>query len=137
MKRIKFTELGFKKSLDTFIVSIGIICLIIGLVALFGYPESKLSALAGFSVVLTTFPQMKTFFYKNHFVWNKKGGTFKINSKRKVIVFSDIESFHLDENKLNICKKNKVEIDFNLQEIDKEDINKLKEILENHFRKSF
>lgn len=135
MKRIKFTELGFKKNLDTLIVSIGIVCLIVGLVALFGYPNSKLSILAGFSAVLTTFPQIKTFFYKNHFVWNKRGGTLKINSKGKSIIFSDIECFELDENKLTLCKKNKTQMDYSLQEINKEDIHKLKEILESHLKK--
>ena len=37
MKRIKFTELGFKKNIDTLIIIIGIICLIIGLIGVFGF----------------------------------------------------------------------------------------------------
>ena len=63
MKRIKFTELGFKKNLDTLIVVVGIICLVVGLIGLFVYPESKMGSLAAISASLTTFPQFKNYFF--------------------------------------------------------------------------
>ena len=66
MKRIKFTELGFKKNLDTVIVIVGIICLVVGLIGIFIYPANKFGALAGMSAALTTFPQFKNFFFKNY-----------------------------------------------------------------------
>jgi hypothetical protein len=136
MKRIKFTELGFKKNLDTLIVIIGIICLVIGLIGIFAYPESKFGSLAGFSAVLITFPQFKIFFYENYFVWNKKGGNIKINYKRKNIIFTELKTFEFNKNQLLISKKNKNQLGFNLNEINSEDITKLKEILEKHIKKS-
>ncbi|CAM3753591.1 hypothetical protein FLGE108171_13580 [Flavobacterium gelidilacus] len=136
MERIKFTELGFKKNLDTLIVVVGIICLVIGLIGVFVYPESKMGSLAAISASLTTFPQFKNLFFKNYFVWNKKGGNIKINSKSKSIAFSEVESFNFEENKLKITKKNKTQLEFSLNEINNEDIIKLKEILAKHIKKS-
>ncbi len=129
MTKIKFTELGFKKNLDSLIVILGIVCLIIGLIAVFGFLDQRLSGLAGFSAVLTTFPQLKTYFYKNYFLWNKRGGTLKINSKSKSIVFKEIASYSIENDKLIILKKNKTHLDFPLKDIDKEDIGKIEGIL--------
>lgn len=129
MKRIKFTELGFKKNIDTLIVITGIVCLIIGLIGVFGFLDQRLSGLAGFSAVLTTFPQLKTYFYKNYFLWNKIGGTIKINSKGKLIVFKEIASYLVENEKLIILKKNKTQLDFPLTDINKEDIQKIEVIL--------
>ena len=130
MTKIKFTELGFKKNLDSLIVILGIVCLIIGLIAVFGFLDQRLSSLAGFfSAVLTTFPQLKTYFYKNYFLWNKRGGTIKINSKSKSIIFKEIASYSVENDKLIILKKNKTHLDFPLKDIDKEDIEKIEGIL--------
>ena len=129
MKRIKFTELGFKKNLDTLIVVVGIICLVVGLIGLFVYPESKMGSLAAISASLTTFPQFKNYFFKNYFVWNKKGGSLKINSKSKSISFSEIDNFQFEEEKLILTKKNKNKFDFKLSDINVEDADNLKIIL--------
>lgn len=134
MKRMKFTELGFKKNLDTLIVVVGIICLVIGLICVFAYPESKFGSLAGLSAALTTYPQFKTFFYKNYFVWNKKGGILKINSKSKNIVFSELNSFEFSENQLTLIKKNKTQLNFFLYDINSEDIIKIKGIIAKHIK---
>lgn len=136
MKRIKFTELGFKKNLDTLIVVVGIICLVVGLIGLFVYPESKMGSLAAISASLTTFPQFKNYFFKNYFVWNKKGGSLKINSKSKSISFSELSTFKFNENQLSILKKNKTQLEFSLNNINNEDIIKLKEILAKHIKTS-
>lgn len=112
MKRIHFTELGFKKNFDTFIMILGVICLIIGLVAGFGFLNSRLVGLAGFSAVLTTFPQMRTYFYKNYFLWNKRGGQIKVNSKSKRLIFNEIASFQLENNNLILLKKNNSHLEF-------------------------
>ena len=134
MKRIKFTELGFKKNFDTFIVILGIICLIIGLIGVFAFPESKFGSLAGLSAVLTTFPQFKSFFYKNYFVWNKKGGNLKINSKSKNIVFSELNSYEFSKNHLTLVKKNKTQLNFPLNDINSEDISNLKGIIAKYIK---
>ncbi|WP_322550791.1 hypothetical protein [Flavobacterium psychraquaticum] len=130
MKRIHFTELGFKKNFDTFIMILGVICLIIGLVAVFGFLNSRLAGLAGFSAVLTTFPQMRTYFYKNYFLWNKRGGQIKVNSKSKRLIFKEIASFQLENNNLILLKKNNSHLDFQLNDINQDDIKKLEQILE-------
>lgn len=135
MKRIKFTELGFKKNIDTLIIIIGIICLIIGLIGVFGFLNQRFSGLAGLSAVLTTFPQLRTSFYKNHFLWNKRGGTIKINSKSKTIVFKDITSHEIENNMLIILNKDKTRLDFPLNDINLEDIKKLEIILKSHIIK--
>mgnify|MGYP000149031972 CR=1 FL=1 len=135
MKRIKFTELGFKKNIDTLIIIIGIICLIIGLIGVFGFLNQRFSGLAGLSAVLTTFPQLRTYFYKNHFLWNKRGGTIKINSKSKTIVFKDIASHEIENNMLIILNKDKTRLDFPLNDINLEDIKKLEIILKSHIIK--
>lgn len=129
MKRIHFTELGFKKNFDTFIMILGVICLIIGLVAVFGFLNSRLAGLAGFSAVLTTFPQMRTYFYKNYFLWNKRGGQIKVNSKSKRLIFNEIESFQLENNNLILLKKNNSHLEFQLNDINQDDIKKLEQIL--------
>ena len=129
MKRMKFTELGFKKNLDTLIVVVGIICLVIGLICVFAYPESKFGSLAGLS-----YPQFKTFFYKNYFVWNKKGGILKINSKSKNIDFSELNSFEFSENQLTLIKKDKTQLNFFLYDINSEDIIKIKGIIAKHIK---
>lgn len=134
MKRIKFTELGFKKDLDTLIVVIGIVFLIIGMIAGFGYLDNRFMGLAGLSSVFTTFPQLKNLFYNNHFVWNKKGGTLKLNSKSKSITFSEIVSFQKEENKLTILKKDKTQLIFSSNGINSDDIDKLNEILKKHIK---
>jgi hypothetical protein len=134
MKRIKFTELGFKKNFDSLIVILGIVCLIIGLIGVFGFLNQRFSGLAGLSAVLTTFPQLKTYFYKNYFLWNKKGGTIKINSKGKSIVFNEIASFSIENDKLILFKKNKTQIEFPLKDINKEDIEKVGGILNNFIK---
>jgi hypothetical protein len=134
MKRIKFTELGFKKNFDSVVVIVGIICLIIGLIAVFGFLNQKFSGLAGFSAVLTTFPQLKTYFYKNYFLWNKRGGTIKINSKSKTLVFKEIASHSIEDDVLTIFKKNKTQLDFPLKDINKEDIEKVEGILNNFIK---
>ena len=129
MKRIHFTELGFKKNFDTFIMILGVICLIIGLVAVFGFLNSRLAGLAGFSAVLTTFPQMRTYFYKNYFLWNKRGGQIKVNSKSKRLIFNKIASFQLENNNLILLKKNNSHLEFQLNDINQDDIKKLEQIL--------
>ena len=129
MKRIHFTELGFKKNFDTFIMILGVICLIIGLVAVFGFLNSRLAGLAGFSAVLTTFPQMRTYFYKNYFLWNKRGGQIKVNSKSKRLIFNEIATFQLEDNNLTLLKKNNTQLDFQLNDINQEDTKRLQEIL--------
>lgn len=134
MKRIKFTALGFKKDFDTLIVVIGIICLVVGLVGIFIHPESKYGSLAGLSTVFTLYPHYKNLFYKNYFYWNKKGGNLKINSKTGNIVFSELENVNLIESQLIFIKKSKNKLIFNLSEINSEDINKLKIILENYIK---
>ena len=134
MKRIKFTELGFKKDFDSLIVILGIICLVIGLIAVFGYLDQRLSGLAGFSAVLTTFPQLRTYFYKNYFLWNKRGGTIKINSKNKSIVFKEIISYSIEDDKLIIIEKNKTKLDFLLTDINKEDVEKIEGIFKSHIK---
>ena len=134
MTKIKFTELGFKKYIDTFIVILGIVCLIIGLIAVFGFLNQRFSGLAGFSAVLTTFPQLKTYFYKNYFLWNKRGGTIKINSKSKTIVFKEIVSIVIKNDTLIILKKDKTQLDFLLTDIEKKDIEKIEEILKSHIK---
>lgn len=134
MKRIKFTELGFKKDLDTLIVVIGIVFLIIGMIAGFGYLDNRFMGLAGLSAVFTTFPQLKNLFYNNHFVWNKKGGTLKLNSKSKSITFSEIVSIQKEENKLTILKKDKTQLIFSSNGINSDDIDKLNEILKKHIK---
>jgi hypothetical protein len=130
MKNIKFTELGFKKNFDTLIVVIGIVCLMIGLIAVFGYLDNRYSGLAGFSAVLTTFPQSKNLFYKNYFVWNKKGGNLKINNRRKPIIFSEIKTIKKEENQLIILKKSQTQINFLLDDINPKDLEKLYSLLE-------
>ena len=126
--------IGFKKNLDTVIVIVGIICLVVGLIGIFIYPANKFGALAGMSAALTTFPQFKNFFFKNYFVWNKKGGNLKINSASKSIVFSELKSFEFNEKQLLINKKNKNQLEFSLNDINKEDITNLKGILEKHIK---
>ena len=129
MKRIEFTELGFKKNFDTLIIILGVICLIIGLIAVFGFLNSRLSGLAGFSAVLTTFPQIRTYFYKNYFIWNKRGGQIKVNSKSKRLIFNEIATFQLEDNNLTLLKKNNTQLDFQLNDINQEDTKRLQEIL--------
>ncbi|MFD2908172.1 hypothetical protein ACFSX9_05430 [Flavobacterium ardleyense] len=135
MKRIKFTELGFKKNFDTLIAVLGFVLFIIGMVASLGYSDEKYATLVSLSAIFILFPHIKNFFYKNYFLWNKKGGNIKINSKSKNIVFSELDFYEFNENKLSMIKKNKTNLEFSLLDIHQEDILKLKEILEKYIKK--
>lgn len=81
MKRIKFTELGFKKNLNGLITVIGLIISLLGLMAFFSQVYEKFWGLLNVGVLILLFPQLKNLFYKNYFLWNEKGGNIKINSK--------------------------------------------------------
>jgi hypothetical protein len=135
MKRIKFTELGFKKNLDTLIVVVGIILAIIGSLAFFSDKYKNLWILLNLGSAIGLFPHFKNFFYKNYFVWNKKGGNIKINSKSKSVVFSEIESFNFEVNELIIEHKNKTQLTFSLDNIDKKYIFELEKVLQKHIPK--
>jgi len=135
MKRIKFTELGFKKNLDTLIVVVGIILAIIGSLAFFSDKYKNLWILLNLGSAIGLFPQFKNFFYKNYFVWNKKGGNIKINSKSKSVIFSEIESFNFELNELIIENKNNTQLTFSLDNIDKQYIFELEKVLQKHIPK--
>jgi hypothetical protein len=62
--------------------------------------------------------------------------TSKLILKVKKIIFSELKTFEFNKNQLLISKKNKNQLGFNLNEINSEDITKLKEILEKHIKKS-
>ncbi|MFD2908173.1 hypothetical protein ACFSX9_05440 [Flavobacterium ardleyense] len=129
MKRIKFTELGFKKNLNTLIPVFGLVLFILGIIAFLGYIDEKYSALAYLSILFTSFPQMRTNFYKNYFIWNKSDAQIKVNSKAKQILFKEISSVQFENNNLILLKKDNTQLDFPLKNINLEDIKKLEEIL--------
>lgn len=129
MKRIKFTELGFKKNLDSLIVIIGFILFIIGFTALFGIFNEKLSSLAGLAALLILYPQTKNFFFKNYIFWNKKGGSMKLNYKSFSFQFEDIKNIAIENEKLLIDLKNGSSKEFSIIDINQEDLNNLLMIL--------
>lgn len=129
MKRIKFTELGFKKNLDTLIVCLGFICLVLGLLSNFGLITEKLKILSGLSVLMVLYPQTKNFFYKNYIFWNKKGGSMKLNYKSFSFQFEDIKNIAIENEKLLIDLKNGSSKEFSTKDINQEDLNNLLMIL--------
>jgi len=129
MKRIKFTELGFKKNLDTLIVCIGIVFLIIGLLSFFGVFDKKLNFLSGLSATFVLYPQFKNWFYKNYIYWNKSGGNIKLNSKTFSFQFDKIKNVAIENEKLFIELKNGSSKEFSTKDIDVDDLNKLLMIL--------
>ncbi|BCY28222.1 hypothetical protein [Flavobacterium okayamense] len=129
MKRIKFTELGFKKNLDTLVVCVGLIFLVIGLIAVFGFLNQKLSGLAGLSTTLVLYPQFKNFFYKNYIFWNKRGGSMKLNSKSYSFQFDTIKEVEINNDKLFLDLKNGSIKEFSTKDINPDDLNYLLLIL--------
>ena len=129
MKRIKFTELGFKKNLNTLIPVIGLVLFIIGIIAFLGYIDEKYSTLVGLSAIFTMFPQFRTYFNKNYFLWNKRAGQIKVNSKAKRLIFKEIASVQFENDNLKLLKKDNTYLDFPLNDINQEDIKKLEQIL--------
>lgn len=129
MKRIKFTELGFKKNIDTLVVCVGLICLVIGLIAVFGLLNQRLSGLAGLSATLVLYPQFKNFFYKNYIYWNKIGGSMKLNSKTFSFEFEKIKNVEIIDKKLMVNLTNNSSKEFTIENINQNDINKLVNIL--------
>ncbi len=129
MKRIKFTELGFKKNLDTLIMCLGFICIVIGLLSNFGLITDKLKILSGLSVLMVLYPQTKNFFYKNYIFWNKKGGSMKLNSKSFSFQFENIRNVTIENEKLFIELKNGSSKEFSTKNIDADNLNKLLMIL--------
>ena len=62
MKRIKFTELGFKKNLNGLITVIGLIISLLGLMAFFSQVYEKFWGLLNVGVLILLFPQLKNLF---------------------------------------------------------------------------
>lgn len=129
MKRIKFTALGFKMNFNTLIVVIGLVLFILGIIAFLGYIDEKYSTLVGLSAIFTMFPQFRTYFYKNYFLWNKRGGQIKVNSKAKRLIFKEIASVQFENDNLILLKKDTTHLDFPLKGINQQDIIKLETIL--------
>ena len=129
MKRIKFTALGFKMNFNTLIVVTGLMLFILGIIAFLGYIDEKYSTLVGLSAIFTMFPQFRTYFYKNYFLWNKRGGQIKVNSKAKRLIFKEIASVQFEDDNLIVLKKDNTHLDFPLKDINQQDIIKLETIL--------
>lgn len=125
MKRIKFTELGFKKNLDTLFMCLGFICLVIGLISNFGLITDKLKILSGLSVLMILYPQTKNLFYRNYIFWNKKGGGMKLNSKSFSFQFDNIRNVAIENENLHINLKNGSTKDFSIKNINVDDLNYL------------
>lgn len=125
MKRIKFTELGFKKNLDTLIVCLGLICLFIGLISFFGFLNEKLQFLSSLSGLLVMYPMFKNFFYENYIYWNKKGGSLNLNSKSVSFQFKNIKNVTIENEKLFIELKNGSTKEFSTNNINQEDLSNL------------
>ncbi|MGV7104954.1 hypothetical protein [Flavobacterium sp. U410] len=128
MKRIKFTELGFKKNYNTLIFCIGFIFLVIGNLATFEIINSKLKILNGISILLIFYPQAKNLFYKNYIYWNAKGGNIRLNSKSCSFEFENIRNVEINNEKLVLVMRNKSK-EFSINDINKDDVNKLISLL--------
>lgn len=131
-KRIKFTELGFKKNADTFIVVLGILLVFISIVLFFYDFQNKLSIFPALLIALMYFPIYKNYCYKNFFYWNKVGGTLRIDSKRVRFNFFEIDSIFLNQNTFSIIEKNNNTFDFNISKIEPKDTIKLVQLFEKH-----
>jgi len=75
----------------------------------------------------------KMFWYKNYVQWNEKGITIKLNIiVSTTLSFKDITAYHIQDHKLVICRKGGATSTFNIDDIVKDDIEKLQQIIAHH-----
>ena len=88
----------------------------------------KYSNVIAYFILMLIFSKM--FWFKNYVQWNKKGIMIKLNNSwGKNYRFEEISNVNLENNQSIISKFNGQRNNFNLQNIDRESINKLINIL--------
>jgi len=129
MKRIYFNNIsGWKNGI---IIIPAIICFLIGSLKLFSeqYAEWNKRIFEIGSILIVIF-FIKMIYGRYYVGWNKVGITIRINSfLGKSFNFKDIKSIDLNNRTLTVVKKNRKIIEFDLSEIDKNDVERLNEIL--------
>ncbi len=135
MKKIHFDQLnGNWVFLLILILSIGFVLL--GVIKPFQFENPKVyNYISGTGFLLQTFFWSKTFWFRNYVSWNKVGTLIRINSLLgKSITFKDVKNVDLQESVLSITKTGDENIQFDLSEFQKADIERLHEILMSHTR---
>lgn len=132
MKKIKFDQLNFRSNKTQFFLMI-----LAGTLILLNFLEvfnnfdpriEKYSNVIAYFILMLIFSKM--FWFKNYVQWNKKGIMIKLNNSwGKNYRFEEISNVNLENNQLIISKFNGQRNNFNLQNIDRESINKLINIL--------
>ena len=132
MKKIKFDQLNFRSNKTQFFLMIlaGTLILLIFLEVFNNFDPriEKYSNVIAYFILMLIFSKM--FWFKNYVQWNKKGIMIKLNNSwGKNYRFEEISNVNLENNQLIISKFNGQRNNFNLQNIDRESINKLINIL--------
>ncbi|MBP9648632.1 MAG: hypothetical protein KBD91_05155 [Paludibacteraceae bacterium] len=132
MKKIKFDQLNFRSNKTQFFLMI-----LAGTLILLNFLEvfnnfdpriEKYSNVIAYFILMLIFSKM--FWFKNYVQWNKKGIMIKLNNSwGKNYRFEEISNVNLENNQSIISKFNGQRNNFNLQNIDRESINKLINIL--------
>ena len=132
MKKIKFDQLNFRSNKTQFFLMIlaGTLILLIFLEVFNNFDPriEKYSNVIAYFILMLIFSKM--FWFKNYVQWNKKGIMIKLNNSwGKNYRFEEISNVNLENNQSIISKFNGQRNNFNLQNIDRESINKLINIL--------
>ena len=132
MKKINFDQLNFRSNKTQFFLMI-----LAGTLILLNFLEvfnnfdpriEKYSNVIAYFILMLIFSKM--FWFKNYVQWNKKGIMIKLNNSwGKNYRFEEISNVNIENNQLIISKFNGQRNNFNLQNIDRESINKLINIL--------
>jgi len=132
MKKVFFDKLDSRK--NKLLAIPMIVFLLIYVFTAFTNPDSslhKISAILGFGLSVVFFG--KQFFYRNYLGWNKKGMTIKLNSLfSKTISFSEIGSYAIEKNRLEIVRLDGSKIDFKLNNLRSDHIDQLQQVLESN-----
>ena len=129
MKRIYFNHISSWK--NGIIIIPALICFLIGSLDLFNEPYADWNRrIFGIGSILLVIFFLKMVYGRYYVGWNKVGITIRIKSfLGKSFNFKDIKSTDLENGILTIVKKDGKKIELDLREIEKNDVERLTEIL--------
>ena len=129
MKRIHFDNMKNRFWLGILILSL--ILIVFGTFEIIEFKNTKVNKLITvFGFLLQIVYYSKVFWYKNYIQWNKKATYIRINSwAGKTLSFDNIQKTELNENQLTITKQNGKKVTFDLDNIKKNDSQKLNKII--------